>query len=113
MSETRYPAWWAKLQEDMVKAGCFEEGAPDRFSIVMTPEDELEWMDGCVKVIEITTEGGGLAALDAARKGVRSRLCGVPVFVTKHAIRGRPTLVPAWIMRSSDVSEAELRKMYP
>lgn len=95
MSETRYPAWWAKLQEDMAASGCFEEGAPDRFQIVMHTGDHLDWMDGCVKVIEITREGGGLAALDTVRKGgAVSRLCGVPVFVTKHAVPGHPTVVP-------------------
>lgn len=93
MSETRYPAWWAKLQEDMAAAGCFEEGAPDRFSIVMTPEDHVEWIEG-IQLFVVRDGVDGAEALANRRRRGTYRIGGIPVVVSPLATPGHPTVVP-------------------
>jgi hypothetical protein len=93
MSETRYPAWWAKLQEDMVKAGCFEEGALERFSVVMTPEDHVEWIEGIQLFVVLDGVDGAGALADRRRPGTY-RIGGIPVVVSPDAVPGHPAVVP-------------------
>lgn len=81
MSETRYPAWWAKLQEDMAAAGCFEEGARDRFRVFMAPPDYLE-------LLEYTLDADRAAAEGA----ISSRIASIPLVVSREAIPGKPAV---------------------
>lgn len=81
MSETRYPAWWAKLQEDMAAAGCFEEGAADRFRVFMAPPDYFE-------LLEYTLDADRAAAEGA----ISSRIGGIPLVVSREATPGKPAV---------------------